>query len=372
MEPQLTPGAAITRAFASSRQQLQNALDHLNNQEQFLAENFEHFESTSVDDYNAAVDLNEKLTADIEQSQREVSALKLEIHGLKEAQIEFEGRALDAETAAAKAETKSVAAKLRADTAERELKRLRELNPDSLARRNKEKTKLLDDQRKALTELRTANIEHRRNEAESQRKIAALVKDAERYDREIQALQRQDKYRALYNLHLKKHFFAEDDTDKKNPFFIYVLPHGITSLDTQVLKLEWKIFVMSSFGEGVMVMMSEWCCPVLPPCDFSRSLSKEIIDAIMGFAMDALAETHQPILTRATWAQSIIVRDVVTEKLSGLLEQNGIITLHDIMIHQAFKLSKMKGIGDKTAQAIMEMANKYVTDNYRAEEREAA
>ena len=32
MEPQLTPGAAITRAFASSRQQLQNALDHLNNQ----------------------------------------------------------------------------------------------------------------------------------------------------------------------------------------------------------------------------------------------------------------------------------------------------------------------------------------------------
>ncbi len=188
MEPQLTPGAAITRAFASSRQQLQNALDHLNNQEQFLTDNFEKFESTSVDDYNAAVDLNEKLTADIEQSQREVSALKLEIHGLKEAQIEFEGRALDAETAAAKAETKSVAAKLRADTAERELKRLRELNPDSLARRNKEKTKLLDDQRKALTELRTANIEHRRNEAESQRKIAALVKDAERYDREIQGV----------------------------------------------------------------------------------------------------------------------------------------------------------------------------------------
>ena len=372
MEPQLTPGAAITRAFASSRQQLQNALDHLNNQEQFLTDNFEQFESTSVDDYNAAVDLNEKLTADIEQSQREVSALKLEIHGLKEAQIEFEGRALDAETAAAKAETKSVAAKLRADTAERELKRLRELNPDSLARRNKEKTKLLDDQRKALTELRTANIEHRRNEAESQRKIAALVKDAERYEREIQALQRQDKYRELYNLHLNKRFFAEYDTDKKNPFFIYVLPHGVTSLDEQILKLEWKIFVMSSFGEGVMVMMSEWCCPVLPPCDFSRSLSKEIIDAIIGFAMDALAETHQPILTRATWAQSIIVRDVVTEKLSGLFEQNGILTLHDILIHQAFKLSKMKGIGDKTAQAIMEMANKYVTDNYRAEEREAA
>ena len=372
MEPQLTPGAAITRAFASSRQQLQNALDHLNNQEAFLTENIEQFESASVDEYNQAVELNEQLQAQLDKEIGYSSALKIEVHGLKEAQAEFELRALNAEKNAAKADVKAVGEKLRADTAERELKRLRELNPDSLARRNKEKTKLLDEQRKALTELRTKNIELSRAEAESQKKIAALAKDAARYDEEIQALQRQDKYRHLYNLHLNKHFYAEDDEQKKNPFYVYVLPHGVRSSDNQILQLEWKIFVMSSFGEGVMIMMSEWCCPVLPPCQFSRDIPKEVIDAIMSFALDAMAETHQPLLTRAAWSQDVSVREVVPHKMYELLEQSNIITLHDIMLHQAFKLSKLKGIGDKTAQAIMDLANKYVAENYRVEEREAA
>ena len=55
-----------------------------------------------------------------------------------------------------------------------------------------------------------------------------------------------------------------------------------------------------------------------------------------------------------------------------ILEANAVITLHDIMMHQAFKLSKIKGISDKSAQSIMECANKYVADNYHDEEREAA
>ena len=372
MEQQLTPGAAITRAFASSRQQLQNALDHLNNQEQFLLENAEQFESTSVDDYNAAVDLNEKLTADIEQSQREVSALKLEVHGLKEKQVEFEHAALDAKAKASKAEVKITAETSRADIAERELKRLRELNPDRLARNNKEKTKLLDEQRKALTELRTSNITLKRTNTEDQAKIAELVKVIAEADAEVQELRRQDKYRALYNLHLKKHFFADEDKEKSVPYFAYVIPHGLQSLDDQLLDLEWKIFVMSATGEGAAILMSEWICPVLPPCSFARSVPKELVDAIMYFALDALAETHQPLIERATWSQSVSVRDVVPAKQAEILEANSVITLHDIMMYQAFKLSKIKGISDKSAQSIMECANKYVADNYRVEEREAA
>ena len=89
MEQQLTPGAAITRAFASSRQQLQNALDHLNNQEQFLTDNFEQFESTSVDEYNAAVEMNEQLQINIENKQGIIDSLKLEINSLKEAHLKY-------------------------------------------------------------------------------------------------------------------------------------------------------------------------------------------------------------------------------------------------------------------------------------------
>lgn len=185
-------------------------------------------------------------------------------------------------------------------------------------------------------------------------------------------MRRQDKYRALYNLHLKKHFFADEDKEKLVPYFAYVIPHGLQSLDEQLLDLEWKIFVMSATGEGAAILMSEWLCPVLPPCSFARSVPKELVDAIMYFALDALAETHQPLIERATWSQSVSVRDAVPAKQVEILEANNVITLHDIMMHQAFKLSKIKGISDKSAQSIMECANKYVADNYRVEEREAA
>ena len=372
MEPQLTPGAAASRAINAIRQQMQNALATLENQDTFLRESIEQAESVSVAEYNEAIERLEAQYVFTDQQKQEIELLKLEIHSLKEKQADFEHSALDAQSKASKAEVRVIAEISRANEAERELKRLRELNPDRMARNIKDKNKLLDEQRKALTELRTTNISLKRQDADNQSKIEKLSKIIAEADAEVQELRRQDKYRALYNLHLKKHFFADEDKEKSFPFFAYVIPHGLQSLDEQLLDLEWKIFVMSATGEGAAILMSEWICPVLPPCVFARSVPKELIDAIMYFALDALAETHQPLIERATWSQSVSVRDVVPAKQAEILEANNVITLHDIMIHQAFKLSKMKGIGDKTAQAIMEMANKYVTDNYRAEELEAA
>ena len=71
------------------------------------------------------------------------------------------------------------------------------------------------------------------------------------------------------------------------------------------------------------------------------------------------------------WERDVAQHCALLEQ-AEILEANNVITLHDIMMHQAFKLSKIKGISDKSAQSIMECANKYVADNYRAEEREAA
>lgn len=372
MEPQLTPGAAASLAINAIRQQMQNALSTLENQSSFLLESIEQSESVSAAEYDKAIDSLEAQYQFTDQQKQEIELLKLEVHSLKEKQADFEHAALDAQLKASKAEIKVVAETSRANEAERELKRLRELNPDRMSRNIKDKNKLLDEQRKALTELRTGNISLKRQDADNQLKMEKLSKIIAEADSEVQELRRQDKYRALYNLHLKKHFFAEEDKDKSVPYFAYVIPHGLQSLDEQLLDLEWKIFVMSATGEGAAILMSEWLCPVLPPCSFARGVPKELIDAIMYFALDALAETHQPLIERATWSQSITVRDVVPAKQAEILEANNVITLHDIMMHQAFKLSKIKGISDKSAISIMESANKYVTDNYRIEEREAA
>lgn len=369
---ELTPSGAVSLAINTIRHQLENALATIDNQAAFVAESINAYHSTSDAEYNDAIDKLEAQYEFTDKQKQEIDLLRLEVHSLKEKQAELESVSLDAQTKSSKAEVRVLSEKSRADQAERELKRLRELNPDRLAKSNKDKTKLLDEQRKALTELRTSNLSLKRNDSLNQRKIEELAKVICDADAEIQELRRQDKYRALYNLHLKKQFFAEDDTEKKVPYFAYVLPYGLESLDEQLLDLEWKIFVMSASGEGVAVLMSEWLCPVLPPCAFARGVPKELIDAIMYFALDALAETHQPLIERATWSQSVSVRDVIPAKQSEILEANNVITLHDIMMHQAFKLSKIKGISDKSAQSIMECANKYVADNYHVEEREAA
>ena len=304
MEPQLTPGAAASRAINAIRQQMQNALATLENQDTFLRESIEQAESVSVAEYNEAIERLEAQYVFTDQQKQEIELLKLEIHSLKEKQADFEHSALDAQSKASKAEVRVIAEISRANEAERELKRLRELNPDRMARNIKDKNKLLDEQRKALTELRTTNISLKRQDADNQSKIEKLSKIIAEADAEVQELRRQDKYRALYNLHLKKQFFSDEDKDKSVPYFAYVIPHGLQSLDEQLLDLEWKIFVMSATGEGAAILMSEWVCPVLPPCAFARSVPKELVDAIMYFALDALAETHQPLIERATWSQS--------------------------------------------------------------------
>lgn len=368
---ELTPSGAASLAISTIRQQLENALATIDNQAAFVAESINAYQSTSESEYNDAIDKLEAQYEFTDKKKREIDLLRLEVHSLKEKQTELESLSLDAQTKSSKAEVRALSEKSRADQAERELKRLRELNPDRLAKSNKEKTKLLDGQRKALTELRTSNLSLKRNDSLNQRKIEELAKVIGDADAEIQELRRQDKYRAMYNLHLKKQFFAEDDTEKKVPYFAYVLPYGLESLDEQLLDLEWKIFVMSATGEGVAVLMSEWLCPVFPPCSFARGVPKELVDAIMYFAIDALAETHGHLIDRSAWSQSVSVRDVLAPKQAEMLEANGVTTLHDVMMHQAFKLSKLKGIGDKSALAIMESANKYVTENYCAKELEA-
>ena len=56
MEPQLTPGAAANLAINAIRQQMQNALATLENQDIFLRESIEQSESVSATTFTSAFD----------------------------------------------------------------------------------------------------------------------------------------------------------------------------------------------------------------------------------------------------------------------------------------------------------------------------
>ena len=361
MEPQLTPGAAITRAFASSRQQLQNALENLDAQAGFLTEIMESTEAATLEEYNEAVELNEQLNQELDNKQGRIDTLNVELHGLKEKMGSFEERALDAETLAAKAVTKTVAEKSRADQAERELKRLRELNPDRLSRNNKEKTKLLDEQRKALTELRTSLLEQKRDNTDKSKQIAELCKVIEEMDGEIQIYRQREIVKGIFDRHLKEPYRVTLHGEEM-PAFVYLLPSGFATLDKALMTLDFKLFVMAATGEGVAVMLDHWLCPCAPKTEFTDSWPSRLNNAITEFAREALEHSHDDLVARHDWACTVPVSDVVSEKVAEILLANDILTLKDIMFN-TLRLKNYKGLGVKTAETITQQAKDFIAQS---------
>ena len=361
MDQQITPSAAAVRAFASARQQFLNALDNLDAQAGFLTEIMEQTEAASVEDYNEAVALNEQLNQELDNKQGRIDTLNVELHGLKEKIGSFEERALDAETLAAKATTKTISEKSRADNAERELKRLRELNPDRLAKSNKGKTKLLDEQRKALTELRTSLLEQKRDNAEKSKQIAELCKVIEEMDGEIQIYRQREVVKGIFDRHLKE-AYKVNLRGEEMPAFVYLLPSGFATLDKALMTLDFKLFVMAATGEGVAVMLDHWLCPCAPKTEFTDSWPSRLNNAITEFAREALETTHPELVARHDWAASVPVREVVSEKHAEILQANDILTLKDIMFN-ALRLKNYKGLGVKTAETITQQAKDFVAQS---------
>ena len=373
MEPQLTPGAAITRAFASSRQQLQNALDHLNNQEAFVFSAVTEFEDSSVDEYNAAVEMNDQLQRTIENNQGLIDSLKLEINSLKEVQSEFEIRALDAEKQSARIERLRLAEKAVSSDNLKQLNELKTLNPVRLKADNKEKTKLLDKQRIELRTLREEITELKRENVRLEKESGRLLDLLGKADNDINRLKNSNSVSDLHRNILDKPFYTPEEPSK--PFYAYLLTDSGNQTNQKHLinDLDWKIHVMNCYGEGVAVMFTEWLYPQMPPSKVGESVPHSLIEALIDFGMNALNISHEHLVDRVIWAKAVMLSSIgLPDKQLAILEGANMFELHQLMsMHQA-ELVKIKGISDKSAQSIMECANKYVADNYRVEEREAA
>jgi len=369
MEPQTIPSAAITRAFSSTRQQLQNALDNLNNQEAFAFSAVTQLEHSSVDEYNAAI-------TQAEEFQAEAESLRVQLHVIKDKQGEFELRALDAEGKLAIAEKFRLAEKARANEAERQLKDLNILNPKRMQNQNKEKTKLLDKQRVVIGDLKESELKLKRTVVELQTQNTNLLKQLDFADTEIKKLNLAHHIGSLHKQYLDQRFYNEDDVKKQRPFYAYLLSDGGNKSATQwiISDLDWKIHIMNCYGEGVTVMYNEWLFPILPPCELSNSVPYEMLHALFSFGLSAIESTHPHLIDRAEWAQGISARDIgISDKLISALKEGGTMTLHDIMVkRQDGIIRDTKGIGEKTATTIFSAAEKYIAENYSKNQEQAA
>ena len=370
MSNEVTLSGAAGRAFASIRQQLANTMALLSNQEEYLSDLIAQSEELALDDYNNAVSINDQLNAQLDQKQSLIDALNVEIHSLKESMNSMEGRTLEAERQLAKLE-KLRAAELAVhrDTA-RQLKALNDFNPMRMKEKLREKTTLLDEQRRRIRELTDKALLASRAEVAAQKENALLMQQINAHREELERMARRSWIEECHAKWLKRPFTNPEDSESE--YFCYVMPGDLYSKAGEILKLEWKMFVMASNGEGCVIMMTEWLCPVLPPSALARRIPKAMVDAIMHFTIEVMTETHKPLVDRMMWSQDISMRDVVTDKHADLLAANNVLTLHDIMLHGGFKLAQLKGIGEKTADAIMNSANAYVSANWSAPQEQAA
>lgn len=368
MDQQITPSAAAVRAFASARQQFLNALDNLDAQAGFLTGIIEQSEVSNIDEYNQAVELNEVLNQQLTDQQGLIDALKIEISGLKEKQGEFECRALDAEKQAARIQRLQLAEKAIAGETARQLNELKTLNPVRLKEDNKEKRKLLDKQRLELRTLREEITSLKRNNVALEKETNRLLEMLTKADRDITRLNKTNTITDIHRRTLDKAFFAEEAPTK--PFYAYLLTDAgnQTTAPYLVNDLDWKLHVMNCYGEGVVVMFTEWLYPQLPPGKVGESVPYCLIEALIDFGMQALSLTHPHLIERVVWAQGIPLDDIgLTEKQLSLLASGSIFTLHHLMsLHEA-ELAKQKGLGEKSAQAIMDIATNYISQHYHAQ-----
>lgn len=368
MDQQITPSAAAVRAFASARQQFLNALDNLDAQAGFLTGIIEQYEVSNIDEYNQAVELNEALNQQLANQQGLIDALNLEISDLKEKQGEFECRALDAEKQAARIQRLQLAEKAIAGETARQLNELKTLNPVRLKEDNKEKRKLLDKQRLELRTLREEITSLKRNNVALEKETNRLLEMLTKADRDITRLNKTNTITDIHRRTLDKAFFAEEAPNK--PFYAYLLTDAgnQTTAPYLVNDLDWKLHIMNCYGEGVVVMFTEWLYPQLPPGKVGESVPYCLIEALIDFGMQALSLTHPHLIERVVWAQGIPLDDIgLTEKQLSLLASGNIFTLHHLMsLHEA-ELAKQKGLGEKSAKTIMDIATNYISQHYHAQ-----
>ncbi|MFM4996069.1 hypothetical protein [Aeromonas sanarellii] len=267
---------------------------------------------------------------------------------------------------------------------ERQLKALRELDPEGLKRKVAEQRKKLDERLTAINAHKNEISGYRRDNIRLSRNVTELTaiidqQQAEQAQRQqvIDDMARFKEVSLLWGKHLRKHYTDEQGIR----WNIYLVENGIQSDKPYLLNdLDWKLHAMRSDATGCTVMLSEWLSPVFPGA-VAQHIPMEAIHDIHAFMLDALALTHPQLQPRAEWAQTVHISELgINAKVQGLLTEAGITDLWKLMVNQSDKLLAIKGIGAKLADQIISAGQAAVrqweaqrsTDTIGAQHQEAA
>ncbi|WMC11714.1 hypothetical protein PU634_04945 [Oceanimonas pelagia] len=321
--------------------------------------------SAEADDYN-------ELIGEVERRDEQISNLQLKAESkeaeLRQARADRDGAVADkAEMAAALASSEARLA-LEQDatkqlsreriTLAKELKNAQsELEGmERLRKQNKAKQQELVELRKAADQLRATNIQIRNDRAETEKRLADLVKDNLRMKEELEnaRLRLMDNDGSVIN----KTYEGEDGV----AWYVYQFNFGLRyhrcgDMDL-VGDLEWHAEIRTTTGHCALVLVDEYLRPEHPDTShYTGAVPGELLTDLQELILRRCQDSHPDHYQRHLWARDTGIETLgMTTQLTNKLISLGYCTVLDLLSATVAQLAKHPGLGDKTARHACEQA----------------
>ncbi len=255
----------------------------------------------------------------------------------------------------------------------KELKRLKDLDPDRLKSQLAESKKNLAARQQDLNALRTELNKYRSENATLKSKNAAMVTASAQLSERVDYLM--EKLDRISGTVSPKYYESPNGTDL---FYVNVWGWGLDTRalipDSRLLRgLDWHMEVRTNSGICLLVSVDEHGAPVFPTVPgFEKAWPAGLTEDIQAKVMDLLRPTHPDIVDRHEWSTAFDISDLPLEnKHQDALIAAGLNNLFDIIHRTPEELEyRVNGFGMATARKVRAKCLDIVKDWENARKRE--
>lgn len=361
---QLDNALAVTEGVAASSLQAAKTL-----LEQVMLQVLTQYDK-EIDEFNSLLDELEKTRTELQTAQLSAGSSRETVRELEIAVAE-KTALLDRLEARIKLDT-SATALLR-----KEYNELKSMNPHRLKENLAETRKKLTEAIRLRDDLQRDNQKLRKDVAKLKSHTAELVEATLKLTQECTELRSR---LMKTDGDVEPRYFNSQYKEWGVGYYLYVFGFGldITQSDPDIhiinKELDWHIEVRCTLGVAVIVSVTDWLTPFYPDPTVNplhAAWPDELNDAVIAKIRDLCANSHPMLVARAEWAELQLLSEIgLPAKQCDLLAASNIQTLFDVVRREPSALTKVKGIGEKTAREIHAFCMQHVREWMRQYDKE--
>lgn len=307
--------------------------------------------NVEIEQYNAICD-------QVEELQKKNDTLELKVINLTKTNEELELEHIEALT-----KLRNEFNLLKTKTADvpamrTELKRLKEMNPDSLKERLAKARKTADERLDTVNRLKSENSKYRKTNIRLEKDVTELTEAA------LQATKLADELQARV-------MFIDGDVENNKAYagkdglelFIYRYGYPLSFKplvkNLRVIRdLHFHIELRSNWAVCCIVSVSDWLIPLIPTVqEFEGRYPKDLYVDLQEIYTNAAAVDHQYLIDRVEHFKEVelasVFEGVITERELNLLNDANYFSVYSVMHPTDQQLAgAVKGISEKTASKI--------------------